>query len=169
MRNKRGLLCLGLVGCLLVGGCQEKEEFAYNEAYVFSHVSFTYSDKTTIEDLSAFIPAGTQISSVEEMESFIKQNLDTYSIIKNEGGQQKRIYLKNELQSITFLGNNQATVVYKGETHTVAATLLTDFDEKRFVVGNAREGKLFSYEDGYVYYGIAFTDDFAIRYIFDNK
>ncbi len=165
--KRKSALCLGLVGCLLFAGCAE-EKFAYNEKYVFSHVSFFKSDRVTMEELASFIPAGMQISSVEELESVIKNNLDTYSFIKNENGQQKRIYLKNELQSITFLQNNQATVVYKGESRTVNANLLTEYEEERFIVGNQYETKPFYYEDGYVYYAISFTENFAIRYIFDN-
>ncbi len=165
--KKTSLLCLGLVGCLSLVGCAE-EKFAYNETYTYSHVTFSKSEKVTIEELATFIPAGMQISSVEELENCIKQNLDTYALVKNEGGQQKRISLKNELQSITFLGNEQATVVYKGESHTVRANAVLGYEQERFTVGNAYEAKLFCYEDGYVYYSISFTDDFAIRYIFEN-
>lgn len=74
-----------------------------------------------------------------------------------------------ELQSITFLGNDQARVIFKGETHTVTANLLPQFEEERFLVGNAYESEIFYFEKGYVYYSIAFTDDFAIRYMFDNE
>ncbi len=165
--KKKSLLCWGLIGCLSLVGCAE-EKFAYNETYTYSHVAFFRSERVTIEDLASFIPAGAQISSVEELENLIKQSLDTYSIVKNEDGQQKRIYLKNELQSITFLESEQATVVYKGESHTVRANAAVGYEQERFIVGNAYETKLFYYEDGYVYYSISIADGFAIEYIFEN-
>ncbi len=163
-------LCLLLAGGLFFAGCTTEEKFAYNEEYIFSNVEFYCQKDLTIADLATWIPMGATVNSIKELENLIKENLDTYSIIQNSESGQTRIYLKNELQSITFLENNQATVVYKGETHTVSATLQPEFENERFIVGNAREAKQFYFEDGYVYYSIEIDPKgFGIKYIFDKK
>lgn len=155
----------------LSAGCA-KEKFAYNEEYTFSHITFYNSEKVSIEDLSSLCPFGVQISSVSELESFIKENLDRYSVTKTENGKTERIFLKNELESIIFYEDDRAELRINGETKTCEARILSDYrgDKTKitFSVGNAYEAKRFDFEKGCISYSLELYPDYGINYIFDN-
>lgn len=170
MKKVKKVSCLLAACCLLLAGCGKKEQFAYDEEYRFSEVTFSYSDKVKIADLAKFIPAGMTMYSVKEFEKYIIENLDTYSFVKTVNGQQEIVYLKNELEWIRFSSEDQtAILLYQSRTYTTMAYPQTGFTDKRFVVGMPLGAKMFYYKDGYVYYKISLTDGFDVNYIFDNE
>ncbi len=164
---KKSVYLLLACSTLLVG-CGE-EKFSYNEKYSFSRVEIYQPSGLTVEDLGAYIPAGETFSSVEEFGNYIKENLDTYTVAIGCD----RIHFKNDIQSITFFKNQQATWVIGEESATVEWAQVDKIDMyggEVFAVGNVTK-VTFIFENGYVYYTqpIAPEQGFGLKYIFDNE
>ena len=170
---KKVFCCLLAVCSLLLAGCTQEEKFAYNEEYVFSHIAFYGSAQVNIEDLSSLCPLGVEIRSVNELESYIKKNIDVYSVIKmTEDGSREQIFLKNQLDGITFYEDNTADLKINGETKTYAANILLEHNGDKtdltISVGSTYKTERFDFKDGYVFYSVELYPEYGIKYMFDN-
>ncbi len=157
--------CLLIGCCLLLAGCGE-EKLRYGEEYSFSHAEVSCSAGLTIVDLSRYIPAGVEISSVEELEEYIENNFDTYSV---SAGGCDMIAFKNDIQAVKLHKNGQASLYIDGEWQTVSAKQVDKidvYDGETFAVADRLN---FTFDDGYLYYSAEIDPrGFRIKYIFDN-
>ena len=121
-----GVCALGAGLCLT--SCQ-KNETAYNAEYTFDKITFSKSDTLKIEDLSTFIPSislSEPIGTIKEFEDFLCDNIDTYSIVRNNNGVNERISLAPKYHSIFVKTDEiimvgimkEGSVVYEEYTYT---------------------------------------------------
>ncbi len=99
-----------LIVCILLSSfgltsCQGKEA-TYNAEYTFDKITFTKTKDLAFEDIAQFVPMSAiavgknPIDTIKEFEDYLRDNLDTYSIIQKNNGRNERIYLAPKYDSI---------------------------------------------------------------------
>lgn len=161
---------LGAGLCLM--SCQEKKA-PKNPEYTFNKVTFGKSDDLKIEDLSPFIPSmlsSESIDTIKKFEDFLRDNIDTYSIVRNNNGVNERISLAPKYHSIFVKTDEiimvgimkEGSVVYEEYTYTKknyggSIVYLTD-------------NEIFTFSNNEMMYALPFpleaSNSFIVRYIY---
>ena len=128
------ILCVVLAFC--VSGCGEEKEVQINTRYIYTGVTFYRAEGLTLEELSPYNPAlngkyvGEPIKTIDDLEKYICQNLDTYTVCTQENGMTVIHHYNVLFESITVgeekitlsTGENQASFDYtkNGNKYTVS-------------------------------------------------
>lgn len=143
--------------------CKTKE-LQMNTEYVYSGISFKKADDLKIEDLGDFIPASIgadAIDSIEAFEVFLRNNIETYSIVQKTENGRKTIYLKPSILSVKIVRRWDlgASLVIKKDTD--------EFTYSCVIKGNhifSSISEELYFEENALHYDLRFNDKFAVVY-----
>ena len=126
-----------LCSLFVLGGCSNTPE--ENRVYKFENASFVHDKDLTIEDVASFTPAlvtGEKIETVNELEKYILDNIDEYTVIFRESGGSRRVNLKNRIESIV-LGKDKITLTCDGKSKDYEFSL----DGGKYVIADSDDDK----------------------------
>ena len=174
-----GVCAFGTVLCLV--SCQPKE-LQLDKEYVYTDISFKKAKDLTIEDVAAFAPLFSAamvgidpVDTVKEFEEYIRQNIDTYSIVRLTENGSERIYIKPSITSIRI------TEGYPYIAKAYSLWLKYEDKEEELRYGAEREGDVFTIPDsvatlddfyfssGALHYDLVFNEKFSVVYNYELK
>lgn len=149
-------VCLAAVCVIGFSACGG--ELRYNAEYTYSGYEFSKAKDLKIEDLNAFLPAfsAEEIDSVKDFENFLRENFETYSIVRLTENGSEKVYLKTDITSVK--ADETTFTVRKGDTENAYAytrdgdAFLTDLTDD------------FYFSQGEFHYELRFNEKFAVVY-----
>lgn len=161
---------LGMALCFT--SCQPKE-LQLDKEYVYKDISFKKAEDLTLEDISSFIPSfGASIETVKDFENFLKENIETYSIVRQTENGSEKIHIKPSILSVRITEGHP----YMKNAYSLWLKYEDKEEEVRY--GVVRNGNVFTcpdsmaevadfyYSEGELHYDLEFNDKFSIVYNF---
>lgn len=155
------LLCTSLLSIFFIASCKPKD-LQMNTEYVYSDISFETAQDIKLDDLSPFIPMGSEIKSIDDFENFIRNNIDNYSIIRLTENGQERIFVKTNISAVK-ISESVITITRNGEQSSFNYTRNGDtFSTKDL-------NETFYFSDGSIRYNLEFNEKFSVVYNYKIK
>lgn len=155
------LLCTSLLSIFFIASCKPKD-LQMNTEYVYSDISFETAIGIKLDDLSPFIPRGTEIKSIDDFEKFIRNNIDNYSINRLTENGQERIFVKTNISAVK-ISESTITITRNGEQSSFNYTR----DGDTFSTTDLNE--TFYFSDGSIRYNLEFNEKFSVVYNYKIK
>lgn len=155
------LLCTSLLSIFFIASCKPKD-LQMNTEYVYSDISFETAQDIKLDDLSPFIPMGSEIKSIDDFENFIRNNIDNYSIIRLTENGRERIFVKTNISAVK-ISESTITITRNGEQSSFNYTR----DGDTFSTTDLNE--TFYFSDGSIRYNLEFNEKFSVVYNYKIK
>lgn len=155
------LLCTSLLSIFFIASCKPKD-LQMNTEYVYSDISFETAKDIKLDDLSPFIPRGTEIKSINDFENLIRNNIDNYSIIRLTENGQERIFVKTNISAVK-ISESTITITRNGKQSSFNYTR----DGDTFSTTDLNE--TFYFSDGSIRYNLEFNEKFSVVYNYKIK
>lgn len=167
-----------LGACLGFAACQQKT-LELDKEYVYTKISFKKAKDLTFDDVSMFAPMSATathidpVDTIKELEEYIRENINTYSIYRQTENGSERIYIKPSILSVKITEGYP----YIAKAYSFWLKYEGKDDEVRY--GALREGNRFTFPDskvtlndfyysnGALHYELSFNEKFSVVYNYE--